>query len=354
MRLDDALRIVEGIPVSAYEEVDGDALSPLFTDTRVAVISAVEVVTEILDHYDGIASQRASQLDLEKRAPQSSELLGDVDRTMAEEVGVRRVQELAFIARLGLRARLTALDGMGGAPGKWELIAAASSALREIMKALGALAVAVCNHEGLPEPRTFYVTELDRSLAIRRAYRIFYADVAPAREPHGPELVVRLRRAANAIAKLAGRPIYASMRVTDRFSLRSVQRRLHGWLAAHDMDARAREVAGIRLFQDLAHLAELMQGVNERAELRAHDARVIAEQLVALQAGAGVAAVVQALRVIEGRDARLDALLAVEPPDEDAVRLRLRELMAKLAPQPPSQPAPRPSPADLTDGEDFI
>lgn len=355
VQLDTTLRTAEGIPVSSYEEVDGPALSPLFAETRAAVISAVDVVSDILGHYDDIASQRASLLDLECQLPRSGELLGDVERALGAEVGVRRIQNLAFIARLGLRARLAALDGMGASPAKWELVAAASSALREVMKALGALAVAVCGHEGLPEPRTFYVTELERSLAVRRAYRIFYADVAPAREPRGPELAVRLRRAANAIAKLAGRPIYPSMRVTDRFSLRALQRRLQGWLAAVDMDPRAREVAGVRLFQDLAHMAELMQGVKERAELRAYDARLIAEQLAALESGAAdVASAARALQAIEGRDARLDALLGVEWPVRDAVIARLRELLAKLAPQPPSQPAPRPAPADLTDAEDFI
>lgn len=352
--LDRALRRAEEVPVSSYEEMEGDALSPLFAETRAAVGSAVDVVSSILAHYDEVVSLRASRLDLATHATEAGLLLGEVERAMVEEVGVRRIQNLAFLARMGLRARLAALDGMGASPGKWELIAAASSALREVMKALGALAVAVCGHEVLPEPRTFYVTELERSLTIRRAYRIFHADIAPAREPHGPELAQRLRRAANAIAKLAGRPVYPSMRVTDRFALRALQRRLHAWLAAGDLEPRAREVAGVRLFQDLAHLAELMQGVNERAELRAHDARLIAAQIAALEAGAAVGCVALALRAVEGRDARLDALLAREDPPREALLLRLRELCAKLAPTAQSQPAPRPSPADLVEGDDFI
>ena len=88
---------------------------------------------------------------------------------------------------------------------------------------------------------------------------------------------------------------------------------------------------------------------------RAHDARILAEQIAALEsAAADMAAAGRALGAIEGRDARLDGLLAAEQPLKDAVILRLRELLAKLAPQLPSQPAPRPSPADLADAEDFI
>jgi hypothetical protein len=348
---------IERIPVSSYEELDGAALLPLLAETRAALVAAVDGVSQVLAHYDAIATQRASQLDLEAHVGETPrELCGEVERAMVEDVGLRRIQNLAFIARMGLRARVTMLDGLGEAPGKWELIAAAGSALREIMKALGALAVAVCAAEGLPEPATFYVTELERSLAVRRAYRIFHADVAPGNEPTGLEVKPRLRRAANAMAKLVGRPIYASMRVHDRFSLRAMQRRLHAWLALAGAASVAHEAAGVRLFQDLAHLTELMMAVNERAELRAHDARVIEAQIGALEAGhAELAGALSALRAIEGRDAWLDAVMTARAPiDEAALLARLRALRQKLSPRHPSEPAPRPAPADLTEGDDFI
>jgi hypothetical protein len=253
-----------------------------------------------------------------------------------------------------MRARATAL---GADPGKWELIGLASSALREVMKALGALAVVVCAHEGLPEPETFYVTELERSLAIRHAYRIFYADVAPWREPTPAELPLRLRRAANAIAKLVGRPVYASMRVHDRFSLRATQHKLRDWLAAAAGASRAvHEAAGLRLFQDLAHLAELMQAVNERAELREHDARVIDAQIAALETGSPVLGpVARALGGIAGRDPQLDRLLSNESPPSTATLLaRLREIRRLLAPSAGPAPTPRPGPGALDHGDDFI
>jgi len=350
------LRRVEGVAISSYEELDGGALLPLIDETRSALGAAVEAVGNVLHYYDAIADQRASQLNILTEGPRSGELCGEVERVMDEDFGMTRIQNVAFIARMGLRARLMALDAMGPSPGKWEMIGAASSALREVMKALGALSVVVCDHESLPEPTTFYVTELERSLIIRRAYRIFYGDVAPWREPQGSEIQARLRRAANAIAKLVGRPIYPSLRVHDRFALRTTQRKLQDWLSDASLDAKTREAAGIRLFQNLAHLAELMLAVNERAELRQHDGRVIAEQLAALEPDcADVGAALRSLRAVEGRDLRLDTMLAGDdPPTRAALLARLRELGRSLAPRAPSTPAPRPSPGDLVESDDFL
>jgi hypothetical protein len=320
-------------------------------------VSALAVVDTILDHYDRIAEERESSSGIRFMPPQSRQFLGEVERAMDEGVGLRRIQNLAFIARMGLRARLATCEAMGAAPGKkWEVISTASSALREILKALGALAVAVCAHERLPEPSTFYVTELSRSLAIRRAYRILHAEVDPAHEPGPSEAWRRLRRAASAIAKLVGRAIYPSMRVHDRYSLRTMQHRLASFLADTSGDAKAREAAGLRLFQDLGNLVELMLHVNDRAELRAHDARVLAEVVPALELeGAPLAPAIEALRAVYGRDLELDAMLGGEdPPTAAQLVAKLQKLQLQLAPQAPSVPAPRPSAAELGVGEDFI
>jgi hypothetical protein len=350
------LRGVEGIPISSYEEVDGDALSPLLDDTRAALGTAIERVGALLAHYDDVAEARASVRKLRAAPHSSGELCGELERVLeAEDVGVRRVQNLAFIARLGLRGRIAALEDMSVATGKWEIIDAASSSLREVLKALGAIDVAVCELEGLPCPTTFYVTELERSLAIRRAYRILHADVSPGVDPKAPEIAMRLRRAANAVAKLAGRPIYPSMRVHDRFMLRSVQRRLQAWLVPSSEDPKSREAAGVRLYQDVAHLAELMLGVNERAELRKHDAEVATDVLRGLEGGTLEATrASERLRAIQGRDLELDALLAAtEPPATAALLARLRDVVEHLAPRARSTPAPRPLSGELSE-DDFI
>jgi hypothetical protein len=350
------LGAAEKVPVSSYEELGDAALPPLLGEARAVVNAALENASQLLSLYDAVADRRAALPEPDREeSPDSAELCGLVERAMSEDVGIQRIQNLAFIARMGLRARLSLLDALGPAPSKWELIAACSSALREVMKALGALALAICAQEGLAEPATFYVTEVERSLAVRRAYRIFHADIAPAHEPHGAEIKPRLRRAANAIAKLVGRPIYASMRVHDRFGLRSMQRRLRAWLAA-TTGTTAHDAAGLRLFQDLAHLTELMMSVNDRAELRAHDARVAESQLAALEQGAAsVAAALSALRVMEGRDAWLDAAMgAASPPEKAELVAHLERLVLGLTPQRPSVSGPRRAPVELPDGDEYI
>lgn len=356
------LRRVESIPISSYEEVEGDGLAPLLDETRAALDAAVEHASALLAHYEDLAEARASVRKLRAvsaavdAALSGSELCGELERTLEEEdVGVRRVQNLAFIARLGLRGRVAALDDMSVATGKWEIIDVASSSLREVLKALGTIDVAVCELEGLPCPTTFYVTELERSLAIRRAYRILHADVAPGIDLRGPEVGARLRRTANSIAKLAGRPIYSSMRVHDRFMLRSVQRRLQAWLGPSSEEPRVREAAGVRLYQDVAHLVELMLGVNERAELRKHDAEVAGEVARGLAEGwLDVPRANQRLRAIQGRDLELDALAAASvPPTADVLLARLQALLDRLAPRAPSTQAPRPLSGELAD-DDFL
>lgn len=346
-----AVQAAEAIPLTSYEESEGDHVLPLLDETRAALARAIDAVAGLLEHYDAVAESRASVRRLRVDHVER-ELCGELERAMGEEdATVRKAQNLAFIARMGLRGRATSLGSLGPGSGKWEVIAAASSALREILKALGALELAVCEHEELPVPATFYVTELERSLQVRRAYRIFHADIGPAREVSGADVGLRLRRAANAIAKLAGRPVYASMRVHDRFMIRSVQRRLQAWLRGVDEEPRAREAAGVRLFQDLAHLAELMMGVNERAELRRHDEALCVEVMAALQAEQlEVPRAVASLAALQGRDGPLDALLAASSvPTSAALCEHLEALRARLAPRRESAPAPRPSAEDLDD-----
>ena len=224
------------------------------------------------------------------------------------------------------------------------------------MKALGALTVAICQLEGLPEPQTFYVTELERSLTVRRAYRIFYTDVDPTHDPSSGPIGPRLRRAATSIAKLCGRPIYPSMRVHDRYSLRMIQQRLQAWLAPNDSDPRLVEAAGVRLFQDIAHLTELMLGVNERPELRLHDARISASVAESLERGdIDVPGAIEALAVIKGRDANLDAMLASATlPSMAALLARLRELTQQLTPRKSSVSGPIDAVTELPEGDDFI
>lgn len=343
-------RLAEAVPLATYEELEGAAMLGLVDESRALLDDASLVVGLVLEHYDGLAERRSSLPDVEP-APSSAALFGALERSMEHDEGIKKVQNLAFVARFGLRRRVAALAELGRDAGKWEIIDVASSAMREIGKALGAVDLAVCQLERLPEPNTFYVTELERSLSIRHAYRIFHHEVA--RDVPGLDCAARLRRAANAIAKLVGRPIYPSMRVHDRFMLRAVQKKLHAWLAAA-APAGGGGASGPRLLEDVVHVAELMLKVNERAELRAHDAELAlaaADQLAAERLSLVDARV--RLVALQGRDPGLDALLACEPP-VPVLLAKLREVAERLVPRPApaaaSRSSDRPKPAAL-DGD---
>jgi hypothetical protein len=339
-------RLAEAVPLAAYEELEGAAVLGLVDESRALLDDASLVVGALLEHYDGLSERRASLPDVEP-APTSTALFGALERSMEQDPGIKKVQNLAFVARFGLRRRAAALAELAADAGKWELIDAASSALREIGKALGAVDLAVCQLEGLPEPCTFYVTELERSLSIRHAYRIFHHEVA--RDVPGLDCSARLRRAANAIAKLVGRPVYPSMRVHDRFMLRTVQKKLHAWLAT----GGGSNGSGPRLVEDVVHVAELMLKVGERAELRAHDAELALS--VAGQLEAERLSLVEArvrLAALQGRDAALDSLLGTEPPIP-VLLAKLREVAERLVPTPVASAttrSDRPKPAAL-DGD---
>ena len=98
-----------------------------------------------------------------------------------------------------------------------------------------------------------------------------------------------------------------------------------------------------------------MRGVNERAELRVHDARIASSVAAELEFGRiDVAAAVESLRPMLGRDPELDAMLnGWQPPPRAQLTARLRELQLRLAPRPPSVPVSRPLPVTLKD-DDFM
>jgi hypothetical protein len=208
---------------------------------------------------------------------------------------------------------------------KWELIEACSSAMREVLKALSALDLTICSYEGLEPGPSFYVTEIQRSLRVRAAYWSFRRDLVAAGPPAEGEVRARLRKAACSIAKLAGRDIYPSMRVGDRAMLREFQTKIRGWLVQSRSESDGSTSTGLRLFQDLANLAELMLQVNRRAELMEHD-RLLLERVEAQADGASGGALA-ALEAIRSRDPHLDALL--ESPESVSAEA-LREVVASV------------------------
>ncbi len=353
-RLRSVLTAVSAIQVSTFESLSGPELLPLVEDTHACLRKCIEGVTSAQQYYDALIESRTPLRAVDTASDPHGGLCGEVERVMDSDRGVSRVANLAFIGRFGLRARVESIATLSlESTPKWEIIATVGGALREAMKALGALDIAICEAEGLPEPKSFYITELERSLAVRRAYRVFFEDIAPRREPAPGEVHARLRRVGISIGKLVGRPIYAAMRIHDRHMLRQVQHRVIAWLGSSPQDASA-ETNGLRVWEDVAHLAEMMMRVNERAELRAHDERTLRGVAEDLPRGALCGAdLATRLRPCWGRDADLDRVIEGGSLDDDALGVVLARVIAVLAPRTGLSETPRPSPASLPDNDSF-
>lgn len=331
--LDRIRRLVDraqSVPVVASEELEGDDLSTLRDDTFSVVEEAAAVLGDVLARYE-TADEDLDELDFSD----FGEMCGEVERRMDDRGGVDRITSVAFVAQIGLRNRRQLLTGVGvdrGSDGggtraldrKWDLIAACSSAVREVLKSLSAVELAVAEVEGEKAASRYYVSELERALRIRRAYFTFRREVVSAGPPEPGQAARRLRAVGSAIAKLVGRPAYAYARVHDRWQVRQLQARIRAQLLEHaaadasNDPARvaAADVGGGRLYQDLANLAELMMQINLRAELREHDAALFADVLSKVRAQRSLDGVMEQLKPALGRDPELDALLLDERPAE--------------------------------------
>lgn len=297
----EAMADAEALPIAAYEEEADPAV--LARDVRALTERAIQVVDLATEHYESLPPSSLRGVEL---AALDGGLEGEVERRLERPAGVEKITSIAFVARLAMRARLQAIAALELPARRWELIAAAGGATREIVRSLGAFDAALCEHEGIrSEARPGRREELERALAIRRAYVIFRHDLVTDRPD---DLRLRLRRAGTGIAQLFGTEVYPFMRVADRCALRQLQRRILAWLrgAPHAGDDHATE--GARIFQDLVSLADLLLNINKREELVEHDRRALAE--AAELCGWDQGAMLARLQAVRGRDAELDALLA--------------------------------------------
>jgi len=313
-RIRRAIARAQAAPVVAAEESDGDDLLPMRAEVLRALDDAHDVLGAVLARYD--IEPDVDDLDFEF-ADRASTICRAVEARLDDEPkGPEKITSVAFVARIGIRGRRDSVSA-STVERKWDLIATCSSAVREVLKSLSAVEMAVAEHEGFSATTRYYVTELDRSLRVRRAYVTFRAEVYGEGPPQVHDAPRRLRSAASALAKLISREAYSFARVHDRSSLRDIQRRIREQLTAHakahaDPDTEPRwmnvlDLAASRLWQDLSNLSELMLLVNNRAELREHDRKVLWSVRRALEAGDFDAERAHAsLAEVVGRDSDVD------------------------------------------------
>lgn len=261
-----------------------------------------------------------------------------VDAAVASNrVGLDAVEEMTFMAQLELGQRVERLERMTLTSEAAALLGECDSSLRRLRKSLNAVGLTIARVLGVP-PLAEYRSELDSSLAIRRALKGFRVRVNKGGEPAPEQLRERFRYIANQIEILVSWDIYSGMRTRDRLLLRGLQQRLLAWL--NTMNAPAD--AGMRLWQDIAACVEMFAAVNRRQELVEHDAALLTQCASTLKARAPDdkldAAFVKQLRACEGLDLELDALLDQPAPQVASVLNVIERLVSR--PAAPEEPAP--------------
>ncbi len=188
-----------------------------------------------------------------------------------------RIADIAFVARLELRQRAARLSEL--APQETaNFLAECDSALRRVTKALCALDRVISRESARPAYLDT-LSELELGLQVRRCYASFRATIFAHGEACDDvaEVEAHLRRAGHAIAVVVGQPIFAALRLHDREQLRSLQRRILGWLKSE-----RRLVDGAAVWRDVCAFAAILRHIDRRQELIEHDSLVIRSALRSL------------------------------------------------------------------------
>jgi hypothetical protein len=154
-------------------------------------------------------------------------------------------------------------------------IVAAEAARRKIRRAIRATLEAAREagvdvlggeHQGRHQ-----VADLACALAVRRLYARFRRGLRRPSDDSPDAVLAAVRYAGGAIATLVSAPDFADVRVSDRAVIRRLRERALNW-ARHDRGA----VTGLHLLEDVWTCGDLLRGINQRQELQAHDAALIA------------------------------------------------------------------------------
>jgi hypothetical protein len=201
----------------------------------------------------------------------------------------------------------------------------ARRAIRAVLDA--AEAAESSNVEATPETQSGIVeapdADVENALSVRRLYARFRRSLRRPASESAEDVLVCVRYAASALATLLTATDASTLRVSDRVMLRSLRDRVFDW-ARGDRSV----LAGLQVLGDVFTSADLLRGINQRQELRAHDRSVIAT-LLAFGDQADSSDMVLRL---EGLDDALDELLERRTKDGvDAVRDALQARLTELA-----------------------
>lgn len=306
------IRVVErarGIDVRHYEWREQTAVQrELLPAIRDSLCEVIEVLNQVVAYYRPAEEPVAAGSD-DPGAGRGPGL------TRSGDAGdrVQRIVDLAYMARWELHREQ---EGFGQLPPDkeaWAVIGDCGRACRRLITSAIAIEDAVCAYEGLHRTlHALYHRELGRSLEVRRAYAVFRHTIMAGGPSAADDVRDHLRRAAIGIAQLVGSGVYGELRASDRMRLEDLRGLVNEWLSGH---READTLTGLRLWQDIQNIAELLLEVNKRAELREYDQAVAAEAYTRLfhgeQPPQRIPQDLEArLRNLFGRDEELDRLIA--------------------------------------------
>ena len=252
-----------------------------------------------------------------------------VDALMQAEDAASRVADIAVVARMELAHRHLRLQQMPLGADSWDYIAVTSSIRRRVLKSVTAIQTAIRRHEGLNDEDSWFRSELDHSLEVRRVYAAFRRRLQLDRPPSRAEMYTRLRLVGTSIAILVGKDIYEHLRVTDRQMIRALQAKVINWLRKDPTTSgRFPARAGEHIWQDVAACADLLMQVNHRTELRDHDVAALEALADALRRNAPPAECRVRLAALEGADEKLDQFIRSSDEPTDALTKLVPRLLA--------------------------
>lgn len=220
--------------------------------------------------------------------------------------------DVLFVARMQVGQALEDLKVQKDIPDHWDLIGQCNRFRGVVITAAAAIGRAVCKHEGWGETAGQPI-DLRQSLLIRRAYTAFHDVVSAQPDPLADELPELLDGTKAQIEALLGSSISRFIRVNDRCNFRRLVQKVEEFRALGDS---ADPQDGLRIWQDISAVAQMLVQINNRQELVEHDREQSRRLLMQLSPGDGDGSVLgidllARLSALHGRDADLDRAIQV-------------------------------------------
>lgn len=179
----------------------------------------------------------------------------------------QEVADLAFVCRAELRELSKAFEASVEDGSLWKIAAAHDAVISRAVRALIPIESTLREYGGLPSLLRQWF-DLDDALEIRRQFAGFWIVMKKDGEPKGAKVKEVLLEITKMIAVLRRDPIYPYLRIDDRLEIRSVQKRIFGFVEDKDADP---DVDGLRIYQDVIGFFDLLLHRHRREELVEND-----------------------------------------------------------------------------------